>query len=241
MLAGWLAADPFRLEIRDDPAENLRRAFLVREHDLPTGLAETVGDAAHCLRASLDHFVYAAVDDGDRAACTFPVGRKPDKRTPEQQRKAVEDAMPTASPALKDRLAAMAPYPDGADEWIWSLHQLDIIDKHHALHVVAARNTEMELDLGSLFGALSEELGSAPDLPPLLLRPNDGWLPSDQPEAEVFTAPPEEFDKMSKTRFKIVAVTTSPETLNREPIQTWLHQTYVRLGNLLFDDLAPLA
>lgn len=115
--------------------------IVARVHErVPEECSLLLGELAHDLRSALDHLVYAHMEDPqDRLGCQFPSWRKAEPPTPEQWRKRVEAAIPgAASERLRAQVAGLQPFSGGRDEALWTLTELDNIDKHRVLLGVAA-------------------------------------------------------------------------------------------------------
>jgi len=111
----------FRVKVRDAP---------------PLSLSAITGDVVHNLRSALDHLIWQLVSLGPCAPdqrAEFPIF-KDEKHYLREAPKKMGGA-PSAARTTIDRLQ---PYHrgDAAESHpLWMLHELDIIDKHRALHV----------------------------------------------------------------------------------------------------------
>ncbi len=123
--------------------------YVLSAHDLPAmdpTWSLRVGDVVHNLRSALDHLAWQLV---------ILDGAKPDEKTLFPVRKSAvsktgQSAPTQLRPAVRNReildaLESVQPYlgPDGqpanyAENPLWRLHRLDIIDKHRLLLVVRA-------------------------------------------------------------------------------------------------------
>jgi hypothetical protein len=100
---------------------------------IPINAAAAAGDAVHNLRSALDHLAYQLVIVGlnhgevrkePAYKIQFPISHSPDSYPSEKRRK-IEGIQRPA----EDAIDALKPYKTGNDG-LWTLHQLDIFDKH---------------------------------------------------------------------------------------------------------------
>lgn len=110
-------------------------ATLTRLPVYPFEILSIAGDVVHGLRSSLDHLAYqlAIVGSGETPTrrVEFPIAKDRDTYEAEKARK-VEGIRPEAVEAI-DRLS---PYKGGNDV-LWRIHELDNIDKHRFVFVIA--------------------------------------------------------------------------------------------------------
>jgi hypothetical protein len=118
-------------------------------------LALTVGDILHNLRASLDYLIYVLsfMGRGEVLKGTeFPIFRDPEAyhrvtKKGEPDRSGGLYRVRGIRPDLRRFVEAAQPYHcgDGYElDALWRLHELSNIDKHRALHVVAASLSEAD-------------------------------------------------------------------------------------------------
>jgi hypothetical protein len=125
---------------QDDPQTKKIIGYRDETHPVyPFELLSAAGDVVHCLRSALDHLAFqlAAVGSGKvpSRCVTFPIAKDRDTYEREKARK-VEGIRPEAIKEI-DRLE---PYKGGTKEFsdtLWRIHELDIIDKHRFVFVVA--------------------------------------------------------------------------------------------------------
>jgi hypothetical protein len=173
-----------------DPTKIVYRVMSVPTIDSTAGLI--VGDAVHSMRSAFDHLAYQLVLlDGSAPAenSYFPMHGTP-------LNKKGKPRNVTIAPGIKrqdilDALIAVQPYKrQPGDPWadqLYTINQLDIIDKHHLLLVVVAR---LDLDNPGWWG-----LDSGIPSPQMKIRP--GPLKSGDPVAWFDfhgTRAPEDFD-----------------------------------------------
>lgn len=135
-VGNWLAtAEPprFTIDVEDDG-----RVHIVRLVDVPTvpaGWSLILGDVLHNLRSALDQLAWQAVISGGgtpgKGTC-FPVLR-------EHKDRSITVALKGAAPHLVDAVRRFQPYNRRSTaealrgEPLWTLHRLDIEDKHRLL------------------------------------------------------------------------------------------------------------
>jgi len=110
--------------------------FVIRvDQPLPAGLPLMVGDCLHNLRSALDHLVYECNANPDDRSCQFPTWTdKPERFNKGKWREEVKRRMKAPGAAkLRTLLLDVEAYQGGTHEFLWLLHELDIIDKHRLL------------------------------------------------------------------------------------------------------------
>ncbi len=121
-------SDPYALAVSNDGGETILR--LNFRKTIPKQWALIIGDAVHNMRTALDHMTWDLVgrDGGtqDRHV-KFPTG---DSRT---SFRATCNGIKTPSQSVKDLLKTTEAFPGGKGDTLYSLHQLDIADKHITL------------------------------------------------------------------------------------------------------------
>lgn len=163
---------PYLVGVDDNPESNQREFRLVRARPVPVGLSIIGGDAIHNLRSTLDHLVWQLV---------LANGGEPNKRTAFPVWRSEADFVTGrpgyakgASEEALEVLYGLKPYQGGSD-FLWRIHQLDIVDKHRLLLAVAMRQEHVVLDLGAAFNHAAEAEGwdELPDFPswPVAINP----------------------------------------------------------------------
>jgi hypothetical protein len=164
--------------VLSDTGEGVLVAAKVSE-SVPAELPLIVGDCVHNLRSALDHVVFEAVGRAGDVRCEFPttgVGGEPISAA--EWRKRVRKSVPGERAApLRAQLQSLEPYRGGSEEFVWTLHRLDIIDKHRLLvAVLLATESVSSVTRGQLIAAS----GSTPPpfYPSVTLELS--WLPEDR-------------------------------------------------------------
>jgi len=172
LTSNWLAGKPLRLS-RDVQEEST--SFRVSIVDpIPADLPLILGDFVHNLRSALDHVVYEAVKRSDENRCGFQAWN-PKNRRPfdvKAYKALVEENAPSASAAPLRKLLELRPHEGGADEYLWCLHRLDIIDKHRLVIAVCGATEKVQVKLwgdayvvsATTLDALAERIPNAASL-----------------------------------------------------------------------------
>lgn len=105
----------------------------------PSDISVVLGDAVHNIRTALDHFAYEVATTG-QGHVYFPVWTQPAAPKNSQWETKIKKEVPGARGDVLKALLAIEPYETGKHQWIWELHRLDIIDKHHLLVPIATTN-----------------------------------------------------------------------------------------------------
>jgi hypothetical protein len=135
----FLNRNPYRMLREHDLGEGeghfVWRAKIV-EHPPYEKWASLIGECAHALRSALEHTAYALVNTPnfvtDKTA--FPILDDPAK-----WQSAHSNDLPCVSQPVLTEVEGLQPYHAGkkaADDPLWIVHMLDIIDKHRRLNLV---------------------------------------------------------------------------------------------------------
>lgn len=129
----WLRRHPYQIRKELNFNTGKHGFYISLTEPIPRKTSLIVGDAVHCLRSALDHII---------SACAIAQGRSPnDTAFPivtdrDQFEKRVKDKARKAGALAVEQVRYLKPYP-GGDGRLVGLHQLDMIDKHRTLLVVA--------------------------------------------------------------------------------------------------------
>lgn len=186
----FLDSNPYGLVPNEDTKAGKQPPRVSVREDPPDELSLIAGDAIHNLRSALDLLVWQLVlangsTPHDRTG--FPMFRSKEAFEAGDMRPIV-GVSSTAEEAIK----ALKPYP-GGDDTLWSLHRLDIADKHRFLLIVglALRSVTMLM----AFPGATEGIGLQIDLN----QKEDKFFPL-KDGAELF---PEFFDALALTPLPI--------------------------------------
>jgi hypothetical protein len=147
---------PYLVGVDDNPESDQREFRLVRARPVPVGLSIIGGDAIHNLRSTLDYLIWQlALANGTKPnnRTAFPVWRSEADFVagrPGCAKGVSEDAL--------EVLYGLKPYRGGSD-FLWRIHQLDIVDKHRLLLAVATRQEQVLVDLGAAINRSAEAEG----------------------------------------------------------------------------------
>lgn len=129
-IAAFHGRQPYSLVAEDERTTGDRVIRMkIREYP-PLRWGAIVGDAVHNLRSVLDLLVCQLVERAGVAVGTqhaFPI-----HETERDFRERAPHQLKGLSPALTQRIASLRPYRDG-NYHLYTLHRLDIIDKHRTL------------------------------------------------------------------------------------------------------------
>lgn len=128
----YLSERPYRLMIRSD-ANTYQRTTYVKQHAAwPKFLNCEIGDAIHNMRSALDHIMWQLVSDKteihERHNIQFPFAQKLESldRTIENRKAGL------AGKNVVNAIKELKPYR-GGNEILWTIHELDVADKHHGI------------------------------------------------------------------------------------------------------------
>jgi hypothetical protein len=139
----WVATMPYALRGEADPSEWFVVRLVVREPP-PPELSLTFADMISNLRATLDHIIWALVEESGNAThyeLTFPcvLDRK---KWPSALRRKLKNVPPQWIPAIEQAQPFTAPQPRRHPMYV--LHQLDITNKHRLLIPIEESTFEWE-------------------------------------------------------------------------------------------------
>lgn len=139
---------PYQLAIRDDPDKGESVLYVKTAQELPPILSLIIGDAISNLYNSLDYLACELVTTKERVSSqtAFPITDV--VPTSKKQKSRYEKQVCGMGEEVKKIIEGMEPYR-GRDNYLWTLHKLNNINKHRALLTVA---------YGALILSPSEEL-----------------------------------------------------------------------------------
>ena len=162
----FVDADAYRFRVdgeRRSPKELFCRCFAVERYAPPPHWPLLAGEAVQNLRSALDHAVWSVASKRDRDRTQFPIftdpcefqvlGARMLKGVPKPIRALIEEAQPYRRLPQRPALHAL--------EW---LRTLSNIDKHRALHTVAAFVSNEFIGIGSDIDIKWHKLGTYRDL-----------------------------------------------------------------------------
>ena len=149
IIAFW-DTKPYEIEAERNPKAGFSSYWIKgTPKALPECIPLITGDAAHNLRSALDHFACSAVTTvtGQTA---FPAWRATPTPTRAEWLGEVNRKLKGASPGLITAVVALKAYETGGGQYIWTVNELDRIDKHRLLIAVAGTVTRVMLDAADL-------------------------------------------------------------------------------------------
>jgi hypothetical protein len=231
------ATKPYEVQAIGTPMTGAGSYRVTRISPLPPIVPLIVGDAAHNVRSALDHFAWATVRPQDRCSQTaFPVWNNSKRQTPtpEQWRKEVEAKLKGAPGALVEAGVKLEPWDTGRDSLLWTINELERVDKHRLLLSVAVANTGITIDGGQLLTNAFPDF-EVPSLP-VTLKPQ--WAPLEMGR-DLFVVPAGSGFASTLT-FDFNVTLGEPEDLKREAVVTQL-RILAGLAEKIIRDLMPLA
>ena len=157
-IQGWLESDGVRVVAEDDP--NTGEYVLRAEVSVQPGkeIGVLIGDCAHNMRTALSHLAYElnsftgppSIDTAKRSE--FPIMSDPMKYWAKDGKgRPTSDSgvwkLGGADPNAQQIIETMQPYHGGDWELLAFVHDLDRIDKHRELTVVAAVTEQIKLSI----------------------------------------------------------------------------------------------
>jgi hypothetical protein len=155
----WVNSKPYDIVDEPDPETppnpldqwcSARRFRISRVSDVPPGFSVLIGDFLFNLRASLDHLALAlaiafSAKSGSGMTAKqiegseFPIFHARAMKPEEELKK-----IGCIDPQARTEIIGLQPYHAGnryATDPLWQIHELNRIDKHRALHVVAVQSS----------------------------------------------------------------------------------------------------
>lgn len=249
-IAAYFASGPYEVITDDDPQTG-HRVLKIGEirQPLPDRIRLLAGDAAHSLRAALDHFAYSAVPNPTENTA-FPIWRSI-RRSPvpsaQQLLANTRSKMHGASKDLTDAVASLQTYPGGNAQQIWAVDYLDITDKHRLLLAVGTAYQAITIDFG-FFGRRTAAMPDNPFNPEQTASLQNLSLPvtlgvTDREQIQsgtvLFSAPPEDFDDYKESKFTLAVAFAEPAILHGERLVPTLRTLIDEVQGLL-QRLVPL-
>jgi hypothetical protein len=235
--AFW-ATDPYEVETAGAPLTTGGSYRVKRITPLPESIPLIAGDAAHNIRAALDHFAWSAVAPQERGVQTcFPIWNSVVVRTPDRWKKQVERQLRGASAQLIDAATNLEPWQSGRDSLLWAIHELDRVDKHRLVLSVAVALTRIGFDGESYELAVVKKFSGANPAEPLFLEPIK-WTPVEEGTVLFSAADGFDFGATGATMtFDIML--GEPEMLREQSAVTQL-RILAGLAEKVIRDLVPL-
>ncbi len=229
-LCTFLESRPYKVAARRDP-ETRKLYYVESAEPIPECLPLIAGDAIQNLMSALDHLAYQLVcsDTGDSPpnprAIYFPIAHDADKYEANKCR-----GMEGARQQTLDAVDALKPYKGGNDR-LWTLHQLNNIEKHRLLLTVGSQATGMNVGqlMASHFSSVfSAEAVATIESMNLFLVPDDKGFPL-KPGFELYIGDVDEKPN-PKQQFQFTVALSEPGVINGEPVLETIKQ-FAKLVN----------
>lgn len=140
-VASWRAACTPQLDLQRHDNYDVYR--LVDLPEAPAQWAITIGEALYCLRSALDNLMWELIAHNNSEGSTqtyFPVLLKKDTAR-------FSTMVRGASPQVVEAIERLQPYHsiDSMRDPLWQIHELNRIDKHRSVPVVARGVSEQQI------------------------------------------------------------------------------------------------
>lgn len=206
-LRAFLDSRPYVVGAKREPRTGQLVYYVVSVRETPVTIPLIIGDVLQCLRSSLDHLAYQLLlvagrppDDPD---VRFPVGRHLQAYQSQRGRMAGrirQDAI--------DAIDAVEPYAGGKGALLWTLHDLNNVDKHRT--ILTAGAALESADLGRHLVNQMRKLVTSSGRPfpdslemPLFIRPADKGFPLRAGYELLVLGPEDEPDDKQQFRFEV--------------------------------------
>jgi hypothetical protein len=229
LIIAYHKSGPYHIITVDDPQTGRRIAKIGGEPaPIPYAIPLTLGDAAHAIRSSLDHFAWAAVPRPDKNTA-FPLWNR--GRSGKELRALLGGKVRGASRPLTQALYDLQPYEGGSEEYVWLVDYLDRIDKHRLLLTVGIAYQALIFDPVVELREAADWTKSLPAFP-ISISPDERYPVKNG--LELFIADPEYFEKhKDDLKFRFEIAFGEPQTLVSEPIIQTLHRLLGEVETLL--------
>ena len=221
----YLEADPYRAIRERDPETDKMVVRLRIDPPIPTKLSLILGDVAHNLRTALDYLACHLVETNrgtvtDRTA--FPVWRKNDSPTTAELGGLVKDKLAGASPTAIAAVIGLEPHEGGAGHQLWTVNEIDRLDKHQLLPVLGIDSGSVGIDVGDIIKNARLRRGDldlAAKTPSFIIglnaKPEDRFVENGDVLFSWETEPPGGYHD---TQFRLDIALGEPRALRGEPL-----------------------
>ncbi len=187
--------------------------------EVPDSIPLIVGDAAHNLRAALDHAAWSAVSaQSGGTRIYFPIWTRPAAPGPDDWKQQVSRQLKGASAEFIDAVTRLEAWESGRDSPLWAIHELDRIDKHRLLLTVAIAVTGIGLYGDSYELTVVKKYSGMEVNEPLLLEPRE-LTPLE--EGRVLFGSPSDFGA-TEAAFVYDVILREPAMMRDKTAVTWL-------------------
>jgi len=219
----FLKSNPYVVSTKRNPKTRQLIYYIASVQPTPRIISVIIGDVLQCLRSTLDHLAYQLLLVGgpgfDERKVRFPVGR--DRQSYESERGRV---VPSLRQDAKDAIDAVEPYGGGKGALLWTLHNLNNIDKHRTILTAGAQ--VRSVDLGYTMLQMARQIPGNP-IPDDLewhawFRPANTGFPLKAGYVLLTSAPDAEPDEKQQFRFEVAFAES--EVATGQPIGETLHE-----------------
>jgi len=232
---GFFQPGTYIVQFKDDPNTRERTYYLDSVTEIPDSIPLIIGDVIQNLRSSLDHLAHHLVcvgngDPGPHTHVYFPIAKDSTEYKTMRDRRIKgmrQDAI--------DAIDAIEPYGGGAGDFLWQLHQLNIIDKHRLLLTVYANLSGHSILPSQRQRITKNFLGSSPGrkvpslvgafIPPPVkrfpLKAGDILLPESELEENM--------------NFLLEIAFGEPKIVEGKPVFELLHQAATVIGGIMLN------
>jgi hypothetical protein len=132
-LSAFRKSKPYKVGAKRDPKTRKPVYYLLNVKETPANLSPIIGDVLQCLRSTLDHLAYQLLLVGNPTVGNpdevfFPIGKDPHGYKSLLGR--VKNGMRQSA---IDAIDEVEPYQGGKGALLWTLHNLNNIDKHRTI------------------------------------------------------------------------------------------------------------
>lgn len=224
-LGAFLGSNPYKVGAKHDPQTRELIYYVASVDQTPDSLSVIAGDAIQNLASGLDHLAYQLVcsDTGDNPPnprwIYFPIQ---DDATKYEAKK--NGKMQGAAKETFDAIDSLRPYKGGND-LLWSLYQLNTIEKHRLLLTVGSQAAGVNLGqlmAGTVGDAFPPEAVAAFESMNVFLNPADKGFPLKE-GFELYIGAVDE-NPNPKQQFRFTVAFAEPGVSEGKPLIETLHQ-----------------
>jgi len=138
-IARFLATNPYKVGSKNHPVLEDATAFFVENaKPTPPDISVIAGDVIHNLRSALDHLAWHLVEASGKTPGNwtgFPIFDPDSFKTKKDKTGFFERKVQGMNSKVVDAIKVVKPYK-GGNNVLWTIHNLNIVDKHHLLLAV---------------------------------------------------------------------------------------------------------
>jgi len=202
-LRAFLDSKPYTVGTKRDLQTRKLIYYVASVQNTPPAIPMIIGDILQCLRSTLDHLAYQLLlvsgPGFDEHKVRFPVGRDFNSYKSERGR-----VVPSLRKDAQDAIDAVEPYAGGKGALLWTLHDLNNVDKHRT--ILTAGSYFRSVDLGRhMLQRMRKLLAAIPDDRdlPFFVTPADKGFPLKAGYELLILGPEDEPDEKQQFRFEV--------------------------------------